>query len=400
MLFLLLLPLLLVAACDKVPLLAPTGTTITLFPQTTTVSLNSEIQIVATVIEHGGSSGGSGASTSVTSTGGTPVQNGTVITFTTTIGRIEPAEARTHNGAVTVKLITGGVSGTATITAYSGGASAQVTNLKIGTAAVKTVTVTSTPQSLGSSGGSALVQATVTDEGGNPLAGIPVTFATDRGAISPSTANSDTNGVATATLTTTTTAKVTATAGTVTSTAATVAVSAFGLSGFSVQPNATSAGSPVVFTVTPTTGANISNVRVDFGDGGNRNLGPISTAQTVVWTYTSPGNYTASATVFDASGTAGAPLTTGVIIGSLGVTLSSSPLAPTVGTTVTFTATLSGGTPQIDHFVWNFEDGSFSTTSPQFQRSFDSKGTKNLRLDVFGVGGGKIGTGSLQITVQ
>src|SRR6266496_112581 len=99
---LLALPLALVAACDKVPLLAPTGSVITLLATTTTVSLNSQVTIVATVIENGsapaGTGTGTGTGTSSRSGAGTPVQNGTLITFTTTIGTIEPAEARTHNG--------------------------------------------------------------------------------------------------------------------------------------------------------------------------------------------------------------------------------------------------------------------------------------------------------------
>src|SRR6185436_7303951 len=109
----------LVAGCDKVPLLAPTGSVITLIPSASGVGLNSELTITATVIENGVASGGSGGSTS-RSGAGTPVQNGTLVTFTTTVGRIEPAEARTHNGQVTVKLVTGTTSGLATITAYSG----------------------------------------------------------------------------------------------------------------------------------------------------------------------------------------------------------------------------------------------------------------------------------------
>src|SRR5262245_38375031 len=127
MLTLLLLPFAYVAACDKVPLLAPTGTVINLFPTTTTVSLNSEVTIIATLIENGvaaaGSGGPSGGGGTARPGNGTPVQNGTLVTFTTTIGRIEPAEARTNNGQVNVRLISGTVSGTATITAYSGGAS-------------------------------------------------------------------------------------------------------------------------------------------------------------------------------------------------------------------------------------------------------------------------------------
>src|SRR4051812_42217617 len=86
MLAVLLLPLTLAAACDKVPLLAPTGSVITLIPATTTVPLNGEVTITATVIENGvasggtGTGGGSGTSTTSRSGNGTPVQNGTLIT--------------------------------------------------------------------------------------------------------------------------------------------------------------------------------------------------------------------------------------------------------------------------------------------------------------------------------
>src|SRR6185295_2302619 len=78
------------SACDKVPLLAPTGTIITLFPAATSVPLNGEIEIVATVIENGvaaaapstpttpGTPTTPTAPTATTSAGaGTPVQNGT-----------------------------------------------------------------------------------------------------------------------------------------------------------------------------------------------------------------------------------------------------------------------------------------------------------------------------------
>lgn len=413
MLLLLLLPMALVAACDKVPLLAPTGTVITLFPTTTTVPLNSEVTIVATVIENGvaaaGSGSTSGGTTSTSRTGnGTPVQNGTVVTFTTTIGRIEPSEARTHNGEVTVKLITGSASGTATITAYSGGASAQITNLKVGTAGVKTVTVTSSPQQLGSSGGSVAVIASVTDEGGNPIPGVPVTFATDKGSVSPSTVNTDANGNATATLTTSATAKVTATAGTVTSTAATVNVNAFALSGFDATPSSGTAGTAIAFKVTPassTTGpsANIANVRVEFGDGTSTNLGPIVAPQTVTHVYNAPGIYTATATVTDTSGGTGT-LSTSVVIGSLPITLSASPATASVGTPVTFTAQFGSGgsTPLVDHYTWTLDDGTgpFTTTSPQLTHVFTSRGAKNVRVDVFGLNGGKIGSAAVAIDVQ
>jgi len=403
---LLALPLALVAACDKVPLLAPTGSVITLFPVATTVSLNSEVTIIATVIENGsapsGTGTGSGTSTTTSAGAGTPVQNGTLITFTTTIGRIEPSEARTHNGQVSVKLITTGTSGLATITAYSGGASAQITNLKIGTAAAKTVLVTTTPQALGASGGTVQVVASVIDDGGNPLSGIPVTFATDKGTISPSTATTDGSGNATATLTTTVTAKITATAGgTATAGTATVTVNARGLAAFVAEPAFANAGVPITFRVTPTTGVNLSNVRVDFGDGSGRDLGPITGVQTIPHAYSSAGNYTATATATDGTGESGS-LSTSVVIGSLAVTLSSSPSgSAAVNTPVIFTV---GGTAsaQVKEYVWTFDDGTppQTTTGPQNSHSFTTRGAKNVRVDVIGVNGGLIGTAPLVIQIS
>jgi hypothetical protein len=400
LLSLIVVPYALLAACDKVPLLAPTGTAISLIPVTTTVSLNSEVTIIATVIENGAATAGTGTGGGTTTrTGaGTPVQNGTLISFTTTLGRIEPSEARTHNGQVSVKLISGGASGTATITAFSGGASS-TTQLKIGTAAVKTVLLTTTPQALGAAGGTVQVVATVTDDGGSPLAGVPVTFATDKGSVSPSTATTDASGNATATLTTNATAKVTATAGTVSSTAATVTVNARSLGAFSVSPSSTTAGTPVTFTVTPAAGANVSNVRVDFGDGSSQNLGAISAAQTVPHAYSASGTYTATATASDASGDAGA-LTTTVIVGSLPVTLTG-PATTTVNTPVTFTVGGTAGT-QVDHYEWTLSDGTapFPTTAPQMTHTFTTRGAKIVRVDVIGVGGGLLGTATTGTSVN
>ncbi len=93
------------AACDKVPLTAPTGSTVTLFSNTTIVPVNGAAEITATVIE----------------AGGTQVQNGTLVTFTTTIGQLDPAEARTRDGKVTVRLMSGSRSGRAVVRAFSGG---------------------------------------------------------------------------------------------------------------------------------------------------------------------------------------------------------------------------------------------------------------------------------------
>jgi hypothetical protein len=105
--------------CDKVPLTAPTESTITLFATSTSVGSTGSTDLVATVVEQAG----------------TPVQNGTVVSFTTTLGRIEPSEARTQNGKVTVRFTGDGRSGLATITAFSGAASNATLELPIGAAA-------------------------------------------------------------------------------------------------------------------------------------------------------------------------------------------------------------------------------------------------------------------------
>src|SRR5258706_2467529 len=97
---------LLTVACEKVPLLAPSGSTITLTASTTALSVAGSADIIAQVLE----------------AAGTPPHSGTVITFTTTLGSIEPSEARTDtSGRVVVKFNSGSANGTATITAISGG---------------------------------------------------------------------------------------------------------------------------------------------------------------------------------------------------------------------------------------------------------------------------------------
>ena len=100
-----LLAALVAASCDKVPLFAPTESTITLTASRLALGANLSAELVATVIEQSG----------------TPVQNGTVVTFTTTLGTIEPREALTNGGTATAVLRAGTQSGTATVSAFSGG---------------------------------------------------------------------------------------------------------------------------------------------------------------------------------------------------------------------------------------------------------------------------------------
>ena len=225
---------------------------------------------------------------------------------------------------------------------------------------------------------------------------MPVTFSTDKGSISPSTVTTDNSGNASATLTTTATAKITAAVGALSGTA-TVTVTARGLTSFAASPSSTNAGVPVTFTVTPSSGANISNVHIDFGDGGFQDLGAIGAATSVSHAYNRSGTYNATAT---ASGDGGS-LSTSVSIASLPVTLSASPNPAVVNSPVTFT--VGGvGSAQVDHYEWTFDDGTAvtRTTSPQLPHVFTSRGLKNVRVDVFGVGGGQLGTAALTMDIQ
>src|SRR5687768_637650 len=261
------------SACDKAPLLAPGGTVIFLNATSTSIAPSGTVEIIAVLLEQGTTAtpppaGGTG---STTAGSGTPVHNGTLVSFATTLGRIEPAEARTENGSVKVRFIGDGRSGAAKILAYSGGARTEMT-INVGAAAAERVLVSATP--VGSSGGTSTVRATVEDTSGNPLPGVTVQFSTTRGTLSSSTATTDASGVATVTLSTTGEATVTATVGTKSATATVTPATRSGLS--ITAPATITASSPAQFTFSVSSGAPVQNVFVNWGDGRTQNLGAIS----------------------------------------------------------------------------------------------------------------------------
>ncbi len=149
--------------------------------------------------------------------GGTPPHSGTLVTFTTSFGTVQPSQAETDvSGRVQVKFVAGTGSGTATITALSGGVSASGNNaVKIvcGAAAVGRVIVTANPTLVPALGGTTAITAFVLDINGNPLNSVPVSFATTAGSLANSIVNADQNGQAQTTLRTAQTATVTASVG-------------------------------------------------------------------------------------------------------------------------------------------------------------------------------------------
>src|SRR5215831_2790201 len=168
------LALLVDVSCQKVPLLAPSGSVITLTSSATVLPFNGSTFIQAQVIE----------------AAGTPPHSGTHLTFTTTLGTIQPSDAETDSsGIAKVTFLAGGQSGTATITAISGGASVSATGavkILVGAAAVGRVNVSATPATVPAVGGSTTISASVLDVNGNQLTTVPVSFVTTAGTLSAS----------------------------------------------------------------------------------------------------------------------------------------------------------------------------------------------------------------------
>jgi PKD repeat protein len=380
---------LMAAGCDKVQLTAPTESTIQLFANAASVPLNGSVEIVGTVIEQAG----------------TPVQNGTVVTFTTTLGRIDPSEARTNNGRVSVRLISDGRSGTARITAISGGATSEALEIPVGGAAAANVTLRADPASVGANGGSVQLIATVRDESGNPIAGVPVTFATTAGQIAAASVNTDANGEARTTLTTTREANVTARAGSQEATA-TVTVQAAPTIAVTVTPATPVVGQPVTFAieVTPATNGNpIQSMTIDFGDGQRRTIGSSGTTS-VAHVYSKTGTYTVTITARDTAGQDSSQVTIIAVQPpapiAVDVTVSTTTL--TAGMPVAFAAdaTAAEGTA-VARYEWTFGDNSGTqiTTGPNASHVYASAGSYVVSVRVTGTDGSE-GIGQTAVTVQ
>ena len=381
------------ATCDSVPLLAPSGSTITLTASNNAIPANGTAQLVAYVLEQAG----------------TPPHPGTQVIFTTNLGIVEPAEATTDvNGRAIATFRGNGQNGTATINAVSGAASTAAggggttttnggttttpTNnssgpvrISIGTGAVGRITLTANPTTISANGGSAVVTANVVDLNGNALPGAPVSFATSAGVLSGSLVNTDSNGNAQTTLTTSVEAIVTANVGaagggtgtggggagggtntgsTSGQTSATVTVKVNPLPTVSITATGTNfqAGTPVVFTISaqPGTGSTsqIREVVVSFGDGTVTNLGGVSgTSMTVQHKYDEGDTYTVTVRVTDTLGTVVNAATTVVVLDlpPLNVSISKASQSAGINTNYTLTATVTPPSVIVANYLWKLD---------------------------------------------
>jgi adhesin/invasin len=315
---------------------------------------------------------------SVIEEAGTPVQNGTLVSFTTTLGHLDPTSARTTNGQATVKFFSDGLSGTATISAFSGGATsagtggaaggaAATVQIALGGAAADNVIVHAEPSSVPLSGGSARIIAQVRDAAGNGLPNVLVVFSTTAGSLQPPSVTTDANGTATTNLTTTSKATVTAAAGAKTATVD-VNVAALPTITLSASPASPVAGQPVTFTIAidTTNAANpVRNVRIDYGDGDFEDLGAVAGSTSAAHIYDSAGSRSVTVTVTDTAGQQARQVLAIAVLPSVPVNLvlSVSPNPATVNTTVSFEAQITGSTIGIESFDWDFGDGTHQTTT-------------------------------------
>lgn len=372
-------------SCEKVPLLAPSGSTITLTASTNAMPANGTADIIAQVLEPAG----------------TPPHSGTHVIFTTTLGSMQPSEATTDiNGRVAVKFMAGGANGTATITASSGGATTGTNGavkIAVGTAAVGRITLSANPATITCGGGTAVIIANVVDTNGNPLVGVPVNFSTTGGSLASSLVMTDANGNATTSLTTAVEATVTANVGaatggtgTTSGNSATVPVKVSGLPTVTISsPGGTlTAGTPITFTlsVQPASGggAQIREVIVSFGDGDTRNLGAVSgSGITVQHLYDSEGTYTVAGKATDTLGCV-AQGSTVVVVQSQApvVTISFTRTDQVTTWEYTFTANVFPSTTSVVSYSWNFGDGTSETTTGNTVSHRYTKGTGNKTVTV------------------
>ncbi|HXH25383.1 MAG TPA: Ig-like domain-containing protein, partial [Vicinamibacterales bacterium] len=410
----------LACGCDKVPLLAPAGSTITLSAPTRALPVGGSTEITAVVVE----------------SSGTPVQNGTTVRFTATLGTLNPAEAQTRNGVAVTTFIAGETSGVAEIRATSGAAGvappvgtgtgttntqtqSNVLQITIGAANAARVALMAAPTTLPSTGGSSRITATVLDGAGSPIRGARVVFSASAGTLSASSATTDASGDATVTLTTTRNATVTARVGSgaegLTATIdvtvgvpAAVTLTCLGSGTTAGSSCSQQVGLSVSFTArreTTAGAAPIVSSTLEFGDGTSMPLGTLSSSTTVSHVYQNTGSYVATLRATDANGETTAASVSVSIVPRTPINVTVSASTPTTRcTAITFTAEVSPAGESISSFRWQIdsntdsEDETVTTSGRTLTRVFPTTGIKRLEVTATATDG-RSGTAQTQINV-
>ncbi len=286
---LIVLPVVTIAGCDvdKRSILAPDNSTLIVNAATSFLPIGQATTLTV----------------SLRQSNGQPVTDGTEVVLTAVLGELEQRKVRTLNGAAGVTYTAGEIIGVGRVTAYAASNQAEV-SIPIGSAPLAGIALSATPASLPPGGGSADITAFARSPQGAPVAGLPVSFTTTAGTLSPSQpVTTDAQGVARVRLTTSVTATVRGNALNLATADVAMPVRPPVTLAVAFTPALPLTGQPVTFTVNatalgqPATGT----ARMEFGNGQTANLGTITGMATVAHTY-ALGDFNATAVFVDGFG--------------------------------------------------------------------------------------------------
>jgi len=174
-------------ACDKATPTAPAGTVLTLSINPTDISLSGSATVTVTARKENG----------------TPVNPGTQIRLSASLGLLDAEVLETDDAGVAVTALRGdGRIGTSEVIARSGAAESNMVTVQIGRLA-SNVSLQADPPNVDETGGTITLRAVVRDDQGQPLPEVPVNFQSDVGTLASGGGfvNTNSNGVAADTLT-------------------------------------------------------------------------------------------------------------------------------------------------------------------------------------------------------
>lgn len=148
--------------CNQSILNAPAGTSMTVVINPPTIPANGGVATVSAILIE---------------PAGTPVADGTVVQFFTTLGRIDE-QGKTNDGVARVNLVSDARSGEAAVTAISGAVKVD-SKVRIGAILPSRIVVTANPTRL-EDRRAAEITATVLDADSNPVTNIGVIFTVTR----------------------------------------------------------------------------------------------------------------------------------------------------------------------------------------------------------------------------
>ena len=114
---------------------------------------------------------------------GAPLPDGTVIYFTTDLGKVVPERVETKDGKATVQFISDHRSGRATVQALSGKDAQASVEIAIGASAVSILEIAAYPDVLPREGGTTRIVVRALTEDGNPVKGIAIFISSDAGTL-------------------------------------------------------------------------------------------------------------------------------------------------------------------------------------------------------------------------